>query len=87
MTQPRQPRPYGLIQRHIQTLEAVQQRHRDLTRLARLEREVAALPDPREASANELASQGSAARINLLLREMAQMRASLASASDDEDDD
>ena len=75
MTQPRKPRPYDAIERRLHDLEAAKLRHYNLTRIARLEREVAALPDPRQPSAYEMSSRASHARMDALLRDAAEMRA------------
>lgn len=75
MTQPRKPRPYDAIERRIHDLEAAKFRHYNLTRIARLEREVAALPDPTPPSANEIASRASDTRIQRLLDGMAGLEA------------
>jgi hypothetical protein len=75
MTQPRKPRPYDAIERRIHDLEAAKFRHYNLTRIARLEREVAALPDPTPPSANETARRASDARIEAILRDMAKLEA------------
>ena len=75
MTQPRKPRPYDAIERRLQDLEAAKLRHYNLTRIARLEREVAALPNPGQPSAYEMSSRASDARIEALLRDMAKIGA------------
>ena len=75
MTQPRKPRSHDAIERRIHALEAVKLRHDGLTRIARLEREVAALPDPRRASASELSARASDACMRSLLRDVTRMQA------------
>jgi hypothetical protein len=75
MTQPHKPRPYDAIERRIHDLEAAKFRHYNLTRIARLEREVAALPDPTPPSAGEMASRASNARADAILRDMARLEA------------
>jgi hypothetical protein len=75
MTQPRKPRPYDAIERRLHDLEAAKLRHYNLTRIARLEREVAALPNPGQPSAYEMSSRASDARIEALLRDMAKIGA------------
>ena len=67
MTRPRQPRPRDAIERRILDLEAAKTRHANLTRMARLEREVAALPDPRASTPNELARRASEAQLDEIL--------------------
>jgi hypothetical protein len=74
MTQPRKPRPYDAIERRLQDLEAAKTRHYNLTKIARMAREVAALPDPTSPSAFEMSSRASDARIQALLLDMAQIR-------------
>ena len=75
MTQPRKPRPYDAIERRLHDLEAAKARHHNLTRIARLEREVAALPDPRQPSAYEMSSRASNARIDAILTGLTRMEA------------
>ena len=74
MTQPRQPRPRDAIERRILDLEAAKTRHASLTRMARLEREVAALPDPRAPTPNELARRASEAQLDELLNDWSNPR-------------
>ena len=75
MTQPRPPRPHDAIDRRIQDLEAAKLRHWKLTKVARLEREIAALPDPAPPGANEMASRASKVRIEDILRDLAKLEA------------
>ncbi|TCS14597.1 hypothetical protein [Caulobacter sp. BK020] len=74
MTRPRQPRPRDAIERRILDLEAAKTRHANLTRMARLEREVAALPDPRAPTPNELARRASEAQLDKLLNDWSNPR-------------
>jgi hypothetical protein len=69
MTQPRKARPRDAIERRILDLEAAKTRHANLTRMARLEREVAALPDPRAPTPNEIARRASEAQLDDLLND------------------
>ncbi|KQY29462.1 hypothetical protein ASD38_08930 [Caulobacter sp. Root487D2Y] len=75
MSEDRKPKPRCPIQARLQALEAAKLRHYNLTRIARLEREVAALPDPESPSAYEMSSRASDARIQGILRDLAGIRA------------
>jgi hypothetical protein len=75
MTQSRPPRIHDAIERRIARLKAAKARHAQQVALARLEREVAALGDPSPPSASEVFSQGSDARIQAILRGMAELEA------------
>ena len=75
MPEDRKPRPRCPIQRRIRDLEAAKLRNYNLTKIARLEREVAALPNPQQPSAYELSSRASNARINAILRNLTRMEA------------
>jgi hypothetical protein len=75
MPEDRKPRPRCPIDRRILDLEAAKLRHWKRTKIARLEREIAALPDPTPPSANEMASRASAVRIEDILRDLAKLEA------------
>ena len=72
MTQPRPPRPYDAVERRIHALIAAKARHRRRVEAARLEREVAALGDPDLPTASEAASRASEARMQAILRDIAE---------------
>jgi hypothetical protein len=74
MTRPRQPRPRDAIERRILDLEAAKTRHASLTRMARLEREVAALPDPWTPTPSEIARRASEAQLDDLLNDWTKRR-------------
>ena len=75
MTQPRPARIHDPIERAIARLTAAQVRHAQRRRLARLEREVAALGDPTQPGAYETFSQGSNARIDEIMSKLAALGA------------
>ena len=83
MTQPWPPRSHDAIDRRIPDLEAAKLRHWKLTRIARLEREIAALPDPMPPSANEVVSRASGVRIQEIPRDLARLEAACESAEAD----
>ena len=70
MTQPRPARIHDPIARAIARLTAAEYRHAQLRRLARLQREVAALGDPTEPGAAETFRQGSNARIDAIMKQL-----------------
>ncbi|CAN5224752.1 hypothetical protein BH10PSE4_BH10PSE4_40020 [soil metagenome] len=75
MPEDRKPRPRCPIDRRIHDLEAAKLRHWKLTKIARLEREIADLPDPTRPGAHERASGASTARIQALLNDLARLEA------------
>ena len=77
MTQPRPPRIHDAIERRIAHLNVAKARHAQQRALARLEREVAAPPDPRPPSACEMSSRASDARVQTILRDLAGLEAAL----------
>ena len=77
MTQPRTRLPRDPVERRIAFLTAAQHRHWQRQRMARLEREVAALSDPTTPSANEMAGRASSARIDSILQGLAGLEAEI----------
>jgi hypothetical protein len=75
MSEDRKPRQRCPIDRRIQDLEVAKLRHWKLTKIARLEREIAALPDPTPPSTSEVASRASGVRIQEILRDLARLEA------------
>jgi hypothetical protein len=75
MSEDRKPKPRCPILRRIHDLEAAKLRHYNLTKIARLEREVAVLPDPGAPNAYEMSGRASDARIQALLNDMAKIQA------------
>ena len=75
MTQPRPARIHDPVDRAIARLTAAQVRHAQRQRLARLEREVAALDDPTQPGAYEIFSRGSNARIEKIMNQLAALGA------------
>jgi hypothetical protein len=77
MTQPRTRLPRDPVERRIAQLTAAQHRHYECRRMARLEREVAALGDPTGPSASETASRAADVRIAAILKGLAGLEAEI----------
>jgi hypothetical protein len=77
MTQPRTRLPRDPVERRIAQLTVAQHRHHQYRRMARLEREVAALGDPTAPSASETASLASDVRIAAILEGLAGLEAEI----------
>jgi hypothetical protein len=75
MAEDRKPLPRCPIERRIAHLKAAKARHAQQVVLARLEREVAALGDPRPPSASEMASRASGTQMEAILRDIAGLEA------------